>query len=80
MSDYDRMLAEWANHDDRPHPSTRCWTRPELDHGHCPSSTECTALEHFTPCDSCGKRPAGHGHFGLYCAPCSELPYGVSAP
>ncbi len=27
-------------------------------------------------CSSCNLRPAGHGHFGLYCAPCAEQPYG----
>jgi hypothetical protein len=32
-----------------------------------------------TTCDACGVRPNGHGHFGLYCLPCSELPYGHSA-
>lgn len=31
-------------------------------------------------CDSCKARPAGHGHFGLYCAPCADLPYGEAAP
>lgn len=29
-------------------------------------------------CDECQTRPAGHGHFGLYCEGCAELPYGVS--
>lgn len=32
------------------------------------------------PCSSCKARPSGHGHFALYCEPCSELPYGHSAP
>jgi len=27
------------------HPDALCWTRPQLDHGRCPSSTECTAPE-----------------------------------
>jgi len=31
-------------------------------------------------CSSCGTRPAGHGHFALYCEPCSDLPYGDAAP
>lgn len=31
-------------------------------------------------CAACDARPAGHGHFASYCEPCSELPYGVSAP
>jgi len=26
------------------------------------------------PCECCTERPAGHGHFGLYCQPCSEQP------
>lgn len=36
--------------------------------------------EQLGVCDSCARRPAGHGHFALYCLPCSELPYGVAAP
>ena len=32
------------------------------------------------PCDACKVRPAGHGHFALYCEPCSVLPYGQAAP
>lgn len=31
-------------------------------------------------CDACHVRPAGFGHFALYCEPCSKLPYGQSAP
>jgi hypothetical protein len=31
------------------------------------------------PCTECGQRPGGHGHFGFYCAPCAELPYGHAA-
>lgn len=31
-------------------------------------------------CAECGARPAGHGHFALYCQPCSLLPYGIAAP
>lgn len=30
-------------------------------------------------CDACQKRPLGHGHFGRYCEPCAELPYGQAA-
>lgn len=27
------------------------------------------------PCGCCQRRPAGHGHFALYCQPCSEQSY-----
>lgn len=30
-------------------------------------------------CASCYGRKAGHGHFGAYCKPCAELPYGQAA-
>lgn len=37
------------------HPDALCWTRPELDHGRCPSSTECTATPSDAPaCRECG--------------------------
>lgn len=26
-------------------------------------------------CEACHAQPAGHGHFALYCEPCSNLPY-----
>lgn len=103
-------LSTWPA--DRPHRDSLCWTRPDLEHGHCPSSTECTAMDALELacyaeqlaadgrqlpelqrawldawnvacvrelCDSCHRRVGGHGHFGLYCLPCSELPYGVVA-
>jgi hypothetical protein len=41
--------------------------------------TVCTHPTH-QPCAACGRRDAGHGHFALYCQPCSELPYGSVAP
>lgn len=31
-------------------------------------------------CNECHARPAGHGHFGWYCAPCAQLPLGHAAP
>lgn len=43
--------------------------------GHCDRAL-CTG-EH---CAACDRRPAGHGHFALFCLPCSELPYGQVAP
>lgn len=30
-------------------------------------------------CDGCLRRPAGHGHFGLYCPECAELPAWANA-
>lgn len=34
----------------------------------------------YETCEACHARPAGHGHFALYCEPCSVLPYGSAAP
>lgn len=33
-----------------------------------------------TLCDACQRRPRGHGHWAMYCEPCSVLPYGQVAP
>lgn len=30
-------------------------------------------------CDACQRRPRGHGHWGMFCEPCSQLPYGQVA-
>jgi hypothetical protein len=53
------------------------WTTDSaLQHiaGDC-DKTICTG-EH---CSACEVRPAGHGHFALFCEPCSVLPYGQHA-
>lgn len=49
---------------------TYCGRWPFFDHTECPSSVEC--YHATTMCASCGERPAGHGHFTLYCVPCAR--------
>ncbi len=49
--------------------------RPMSPTDHAAAVLEATA----DLCDACEVRPAGHGHFALYCAACADLPYGAHA-
>lgn len=55
------------------------WDNAETPRG-VTSCQECWTAYTAGRCDACHSRPAGHGHFALYCLPCSELPYGIAAP
>lgn len=39
---------------------------------------ECPGVD-ASLCIECNARPAGDGHFGAYCTPCAEMPFGTAA-